>query len=700
MDRTIPERLLGQPMKAIKSHVSRLASLALLMLGTAMQEATGASLPRSEPANRESGTLAASYANPLIASFMFRDAPIEYAMSMLGETWGRHIVVNDSAKQTSVRTFLKNIDCQGALKAICHGHGLWYREDPESGIIYVLTLDEFTKGDAFSEKKFVEVVTLVYPRCEDIAAAVQEAYRDMVIYYAPDQDDDDEIGDISRALERMDELADRSTIVEGDGTSTRSSSRSSGRGRSNSRRNQQSQRGMENVRRYYDDIERIDKRNSQVEFLPKEAAPDGTAADGAPRTLRPSMVFMSIVRRSNSIVLRSSDREMLGQIKDMIGKLDIPRAQVLLEVRVLQLDISDAKDRELGFLLNGDSHTYGSAAGGFSKNMSVGDLAYDVSGSRTEGNYTYTIPSGTKHNEFGALNIAEQALYPNHSIFQLMNKHYQVRLNMLDSRGKVRALATPSLMVADYEASRIFLGTTRYVQTGFTAGTSLVSDGIGSNTDTISNFEERNIGTALVITPKVHSDGTVTLRIMQENSTAQEERAVNTSAGTFYETPIKRETITSSIVAKDGETIALGGLMQHEESESLYKIPWLGDIPYLGALFRHKAKNESEYELVVLIKPTVVLTPAGANKATLDFLRDNVQDRRNLHEVFDKTRGQRRANAEKALAEPNPEGTNTVMNAYEDIKWMPTTANGLRKSLQEDVEGQDKKDASGEAKNE
>ena len=274
-------------MKTSNSHVPRLASLAVLLA-----------------AQTFAGSAAEDRENPVIKSFMFRDAPIEYAMSMLGEAWGRHIVVNDSAKNTMVRTFLKDINCLGALKAICHGHSLWYREDPESGIIYILTLDEFTKGDAFSEKKFVEVVTLAYPRCEDIAAAVQEAYRDMVIYYAPDQDDDDEIGDISRALERMDELADRSTIIEGDGSSTRSSGRSSGRGRSNSRRNQQSQRGMENVRRYYDDIERIDRRNSQVEFLPKEAAPDGTAADGAPRTLRPSMVFMSIVRRSNSIVLR------------------------------------------------------------------------------------------------------------------------------------------------------------------------------------------------------------------------------------------------------------------------------------------------------------------------------------------------------------------------------------------------------------
>lgn len=619
-----------------------------------------------------------SPANPVIASFMFRDAPIEYAMSMLGETWGRHIVVNDSAKQTSVRTFLRNIDCLGALKAICHGHGLWYREDPESGIIYVLTLDEFTKGDAFSEKKFVEVVTLAYPRAEDIAAAIQEAYRDMVVYMAPDQDDDDELGDISRALERMDELADRSTIIDGNGNSTRSSSRSSsGRGRTSSRRNSQSQRGMENVRRYYDDIERIDRRNAQVEFLPVSGTAEGEAPESAPRTLRPSMVFMSIVRRSNSIVLRSCDREVLAQIRETIRQLDIPRAQVLLEVRILQLDVSDAKDRELGFLINGSSHTYGDFSGGFSKNMAARDMLYDVSGTReSEGGIRYNVSDNTIATEMSPLDIAESALYPNHSIFQLLNRHYQIRLNMLDSRGKVRTLATPSLMVADYEASRIFLGTTRYVQTGFTAGSSIVSEGIGTTTDTISNFEERNIGTALVITPKVHSDGTVTLRIMQENSTAQDERIVNTSAGTFYETPIKRETITSSVIAKDGETIALGGLMQHEESDRLYKIPWLGDIPYLGALFRHKAHGESDYELVVLIKPSIVLTPSRANVATRNFVMENVQDGRNVREALDKTRAQRRANAEARLAEEDASATNTIVNAGADLEWMPRFGGG------------------------
>lgn len=643
-------------MKTVNEKMKSLAAICLALALVAPTPAAAAPEASAHPP-----------APPVISSFMFRDAPIEYAMSILGETWGRHIVVNDSAKPVKVRIFLKEIDCLAALKAVCHGHGLWYREDPESGIMYVVTLDEFTKGDVFSEKKFVEIVNLVYPRCEDIAAAIQEAYRDMVIYMAPDSDDDDDIGDISRALERMDELSDRSTILEGNGMSTRSTSRSSGRGRSSStRRSMQSQRGMENVRRYYDDIERIDQRNTQVDFMPRESEKGTSAAGeaqsgGAPRTLRPSMVFASIVRRSNSIVLRSSDREMLQQIKETIRRLDVPRAQVLLEVRVLQLDVSDAQDRELGFLLNGSSHSFGKVEGGFSKSMAVDD---------------------TSSTELGGLAIGESALYPNHSVFQLLNRHYSVRLNLLDSRGKVRALATPSLMVADYEASRIFLGTTRYVQTGFTAGSSLVGDGVGSQSATTSNFEERNVGTALVITPKVHSDGTVTLRIMQENSTAQEERAVSTSAGTFYETPIKRETITSSIVAKNGETIALGGLMQHEESDTLYKIPWLADIPYLGALFRHKAKSETDYELVVLIKPTVVLTPGAASGASREFLMDNVQDGRNLHEAMEKTRALRREGAERKLSVPEPAGTNVVVNADIDLGWTPWRGASAKKGAQ------------------
>ena len=272
-------------------------------------------------------------------------------------------------------------------------------------------------------------------------------------------------------------------------------------------------------------------------------------------------------------------------------------------------------------------------------------------------------------------------------MFQLLNTHYQLRLNFLDGRGKVRSLATPSLLVADSEASRIFIGITRYIMTGFTPGTSLVSGtGTGSQTGTTSNFESRDIGTSLVISPKIHTDGTVTLRILQENSTPEDVNPVETQVGTFYEQPIKKEIITSAVVAKDGETVALGGLMQREKGEHIYKIPLLGDIPYLGALFRHTATSESDYELMVLIRPTVIMTPSAASVATQTLIKDNVRDRVNLHEALEKTREQRRANVERRLSETNPEGTNTIINAEIENKWIPTSFKGMRHFANEEME--------------
>ena len=601
--------------------------------------------------------MSAMASNTRLKSFMFRDAPIEYAMSMLGEAWGRHIVVTDAAKSVRVRTFLQDIDCLGALKAICLGHSLWYREDP-GGIVYVQTVEEFTQSGMLTEKKFVEVVTLAYPRAEDIAAAIQEAYRDLVVFTAPDQDDDDEIGDISRALDRMDQLQDRSSVLEGNASSQQSYS-SSGRGRSSSRRNLETMRGMENIRRYTDDIERAGKYVEMATRRPGETTVqigDGNIAgraqtDFAPTVVTPSVVFVSIVRRSNSIVLRSADREMISQIKETIAALDVPKAQVLLEMRILRLDVSDEQDREIGFLLTGDSHTYGSADAGFSsgQGLSNGRLAFG-----------------------GAADVAGA------TVFQIMNKHYQARLNLLDSRGKVRSLATPSLLVADFEASRVFIGEELSILTDMTEEQS-VSGGDNPVVTKTQNptIQRRDVGTALVITPKVHADGTVTLRVMQEyaqKGARSEDDTLSWGDGqTITTMPIKKQIITTSVVAKDGETIALGGLMQHDEADTLHKIPLLGDIPWLGALFRFTTHDVEDHELMVLVRPTIIEKPAAASGASRNFLRDNMRDKINLHEAMDATRTNRAERAESILAEPDPAGTSAIIDRELDFNWIPGT---------------------------
>ena len=368
-----------------------------------------------------------------------------------------------------------------------------------------------------------------------------------------------------------------------------------------------------------------------------------------PAVITPSVVFVSIVRRSNSIVLRSADREMLSQIKETIRQLDVPKAQVLLEMRILRLDLSDEKDREIGFLLTGDSHTYGSADIGFSSGqaLSAGRLAFggaaDVSGA---------------------------------SVFQILNKHYQARLNFLDSRGKVRSLATPSLLVADFEASRVFIGEELSILTDMTEEQS-VSGGDNPIVTKTQNptIQRRDVGTALVITPKIHADGTVTLRVMQEyaqKGARSEDDTLSWGDGqTITTMPIKKQIITTSVVAKDGETIALGGLMQHDESDNLHKIPFLGDIPWLGALFRFTTHNVEDHELMVLIRPTIIEKPAATQDASRAFVKGAVQDKINLREALDISRTNRLDSAEAAIAEPPAENPNDIINKNLDFNWIP-----------------------------
>ena len=627
--------------------------------------------------------------NPRLGSFMLRDAPIEYAMSMLGEAWGRHIVVTDHAKKVRVRTFLKDIDCLGALKAVCLGHGLWYREDP-SGIIYVQTAEEFARVGTLAEKKFIEVVTLAYPRAEDIAAAIQEAYRDLVVYTAPDMDDDDEIGDISRALDRMDQLQDRSSVLEGESGQSGGHS-SSGRGRSSSRRSNDTMRGMEGMRRYADEMRRVamgvemapakrpEGESTEAGTLAADAA-RGAPAETEPALVRPSVVFVSIVRRSNSVVLRSSDRELLQQMKDTITKLDVPKAQVLLEVRILRLDVTDEKDRDIGFILNGDSHTYGNAQAGFMDNLMETPFAYKTEYKDVP--YRGGTMSGTKQNTIiGDLGTAGAAAMSGHSVFQLLNNHYQIRLNLLDGKGKVRSLATPSLLVADYEASRVFIGKELSVLTDVEETQSVAGGNNAVVTTTVNpTVQRRDVGMALVITPKIHADGTVTLRVMQESASADEdnEKTIDYGGGRSFKTiPVHKQIITSSVVAKDGETIALGGLMQHEETDTLYKIPLLGDIPYLGALFRHKAHGARDYELMVLIRPSIIMAPNGVSAASRSFILDNMQDKVNLREAIEISRTNRAARAERVLAEPDSKESADKANAADaDFEWMPGFSRG------------------------
>ena len=521
---------------------------------------------------------------PRLRSLMVREAPVEYAMWILSGAWGRHIVVTDAAKPIAVRAFLQDIDCMSALKAICRAHGLWYREDPESGVLYVETLEEYVGNASRDSHKFVEVVTIVYPRAEDVAASLEQVFNDMVVYNPPEDEDGDPASDIDRALDRMDQLSDRATMVE---DSAASSSGASSR-RSNRNRNLV---GLDNVRDYYRDMDRLNRDNAAV---------ISEGDDGAPRASSPSVVFVAVARDANAILLRSSDRATLQQVREVIAQLDRPKPQVLLEVRILSLDVTDEEDRQLDLL-------FGSGDGAPLKGGFVGGYDNGPVGGLT-----------TAMDSLGTFNANAAAL-------QYLSERLSLRLKWLDERGKVRRLATPNLMVSDYEASRIFVGKeTSIILSVETSTTFTGTETATPTTSTTADIERADIGTTLVITPKIHADGTCTIRILQEN--AEEGNAKNMSYGPdaerieYQTTDVIKQSIVSTIVAKSGETLALGGLVSTIDSETTARVPYLADIPWIGPLlFERKNREKVVEELIVLVRPHVILTPGDARRVSHGF---------------------------------------------------------------------------------
>ena len=169
---------------------------------------------------------------------------------------------------------------------------------------------------------------------------------------------------------------------------------------------------------------------------------------------------------------------------------------------------------------------------------------------------------------------------------------FAVTLAAMQTKKVAKLLAEPNIMVMDGTDASIFIGDILRFET-----LSTVTDG-GSQQ---FNIEVVPVGIALLVRPRKNDDDTVTLRIHPVVST------VTGFTGRFNDIPVtaSRET-DSTIIMKNGETIAIGGLLRDEEIRTMSKIPILGDIPFLGELFRHRSKSRKKSEVTIFITVTMV----------------------------------------------------------------------------------------------
>jgi general secretion pathway protein D len=290
----------------------------------------------------------------------------------------------------------------------------------------------------------------------------------------------------------------------------------------------------------------------------------------------------------NALVIRG-EPSLMQEAEQIVMALDIRRAQVMIEAAIVE--ISEDMGEQLGVqLAAGDE-----SSGGFpvlGTNLASGGmlgLNQVISAVLGDG----TVPALA-----GGLTAGAGDRNRNGVTWGLL-------IQALSTSSAANLLSTPSIITLDNQESEIIVGQNVPFRTGQAA---VSGEGLSNLFTTI---ERRDVGLTLKVTPTISADGLV--RLVVEQTT--ENVSPTTVAGASDLITNKRE-IKTTVLADDGETIVLGGLMKDDYEVQKSKVPLLGDIPYLGRLFSSESESRVKRNLLVFLRPTIMLGKVDAAAVT------------------------------------------------------------------------------------
>jgi general secretion pathway protein D len=309
--------------------------------------------------------------------------------------------------------------------------------------------------------------------------------------------------------------------------------------------------------------------------------------------------FIQADPATNSLIITAAE-PLYRQMRTVIDQLDGRRAQVYIESMIVEVSGDNAAD--FGFqwqgLIGKEGDKYGVFAGtnsSLSGQANIIDLTLAGLGvSGATGTSGITLGEG--------LNIGLLRNYGGTYALGAIAK-------LLQSQTNTNIVSTPNLITLDNEEAKIIVGsnvpfiTGQFTQTG------------GSTTNPFQTIERKDVGITLRIKPQVGEGGTVRMVIFQESSSVSDKVAPGTSnAGPSTD----KRSIESTVVVDDGAILVLGGLIEDKFTDRKSKVPLLGDIPYLGQLFRSESRTKTRTNLMVFLRPIVMRDADSVNKLSLD----------------------------------------------------------------------------------
>ncbi|MEV3811367.1 GspD family T2SS secretin variant ExeD [Aeromonas allosaccharophila] len=320
-----------------------------------------------------------------------------------------------------------------------------------------------------------------------------------------------------------------------------------------------------------------------------EADKKGGSATTGGASIGGGKLAISADETTNALVI-TAQPDVMSELEQVVAKLDIRRAQVLVEAIIVEM-------------MDGDGLTLGVQWG----NANGGGTQFTNSGLPIGG----AIAAG-KDYQNGKTDTAANLLKEfNGMAAGFYHGDWAMLATALASNTKNDILSTPSIVTMDNKEASFNVGQEVPVQSG--SQTSTTSDQV------FNTIERKTVGTKLVVTPQINEGDSVLLNIEQEVSSVAQTQATGTAnLGPTFDT----RTVKNAVLVKSGETVVLGGLMDEQTKEQVSKVPLLGDIPVLGYLFRSTSNTTSKRNLMVFIRPTIlrdadVYSGVSSNKYSL-----------------------------------------------------------------------------------
>ena len=321
---------------------------------------------------------------------------------------------------------------------------------------------------------------------------------------------------------------------------------------------------------------------------------------------------------TNSLII-TADTDEMAALEAVIARLDIRRAQVLIEAIIVEMEMTEGQELGLQWLFSNDGGLFGSnistSEAQRQRNLNIAGALLPTDGSENIGTRNVagalaTIPGTTL-----GWGVVDESLT------------MTVILNALETQGNANILSTPSLLTLDNEEAFITVGQ----QVPFVTGSYSNTGGTDGARNPFQTIERQSVGVTLKVTPQVNEGDAVVLDIVQEVSSISAQILVASDVIT------NERKIETKVLANDSDIVVLGGLVKEDIQDSTQGVPLLSSIPLLGRLFRNDVVTVTKSNLLAFIRPTIIRDDedlAGATAEKYRFIREEQLERRERGLMF------------------------------------------------------------------